>query len=144
MSLISPSRETLTVEFKSDRKRLPDSELVEAVIGLANTEGGTLWLGVEDDGTSTGPHPDHLLLDSLGGLVAARTSPSLTITVPKAHSEIATRSGVYLRRRLKHDGTPKTPRCCRTSASQLGVRGPVERKVGLRGQFEWPKINWPG
>lgn len=117
-----PPRETLTVEFKSDRKRLPDSDLVEAVVGLANTEGGTLWLGVEDDGTPTGLHPDHLLLDGLGGLVAARTSPSLTITVravdldgvqvacidvPKAHSEIATRSGVYLRRRFKHDGTPE-------------------------------------
>ena len=32
--------ETLTVEFKSDRKGLPDRDLIEAVVALANTEGG--------------------------------------------------------------------------------------------------------
>ena len=37
-----PSAESLTVEFKSDRKRLPDSDLVEAIVCLANAEGGTL------------------------------------------------------------------------------------------------------
>lgn len=50
--------ETLTVEFKSDRKPLPDRELVAAIVALANTEGGTLFLGVEDDGTVTGAHPN--------------------------------------------------------------------------------------
>lgn len=40
--------ETLTVEFKSDRKGLPDRDLVEAVVALANTEGGVLLLGAED------------------------------------------------------------------------------------------------
>jgi ATP-dependent DNA helicase RecG len=44
-----PSAETLTVEFKSDRKRLSDTDLVEALVCLANTEGGELWLGIEDD-----------------------------------------------------------------------------------------------
>jgi ATP-dependent DNA helicase RecG len=117
-----PPTETLTVEFKSDRKRLPDVELVEALVGLANTEGGELWLGVEDDGTPTGLHADHQVLAGLPGLVAARTSPALAvqvhpvtlngvvvacIRVPKAFSEVATTSGVYLRRRPKHDGTPE-------------------------------------
>ena len=33
-------KETLSKEFKSDRdKGLPDSELVEAVVALANTDG---------------------------------------------------------------------------------------------------------
>ena len=49
-----PDQESLTIEFKSDRKRLSDTELVEAVVCLANAEGGELWLGVEDDGTPTG------------------------------------------------------------------------------------------
>ena len=40
MILELPLVESLTVEFKSDRKRLPDRELVEAVICLANAEGG--------------------------------------------------------------------------------------------------------
>lgn len=47
-------KETLTKEFKSDLKRLPDNELVEAVVALANTDGGSVYLGVEDDGTPTG------------------------------------------------------------------------------------------
>lgn len=122
MSHRLPPAESLTVEFKSDRKRLPDTELVEAIVGLANTEGGELWLGVEDDGTPTGLHPEHALLAGLPGLVAARTSPSLTvqvdavdrdgvrvarIAVPKGQTEVATASGLYLRRRIKHDGTPE-------------------------------------
>lgn len=117
-----PSCESLTVEFKSDRSRLPDRDLIEALVCLANAEGGELWLGVEDDGTPSGLHTDHHLLAGLAGMVAARTSPSLNvqaeameldgvtvarIQVPKAQGEVATTSGVYLRRRLKHDGTPE-------------------------------------
>jgi ATP-dependent DNA helicase RecG len=121
-SPILPPAESLTVEFKSDRKRLSDADLVEALVCLANTEGGELWLGVEDDGQVTGLHADHALLVGLAGLVAARTSPSLQvdvepavingvrvacIRVPKANSEVATQAGVYVRRRIKHDGTPE-------------------------------------
>ena len=117
-----PVAETLTVEFKSDRKRLSDDELVEALACLANSEGGELWLGVEDDGTPTGLHEAHQNLAGLPGLVAARTSPSLAVTVealevsgcrvariavPKSVSEVATTAGVYLRRRLKQDGLPE-------------------------------------
>lgn len=121
-SLKLPPTETLTVEFKSDRKRLPDTDLVEALVCLANTEGGELWLGVEDDGRATGLHADHQVSAGLAGLVAARTSPALQvevtavevdgctvarISVPKAQGEVATQAGVYLRRRIKYDGTPE-------------------------------------
>ena len=122
MSSPIPPRETLTVEFKSDLKKLSDRDLIEAITCLANTDGGELWLGVEDDGTATGIHPEHRQLNGLVGLVAARTSPSLTvqvetitienievarIQVPQAKGEVATTNGVYLRRHLKHDGTPE-------------------------------------
>ena len=121
-SPVLPLAESLSVEFKSDRKRLSDSDLVEALVCLANTEGGELWLGVEDDRRATGLHADHAALTGLAGMVAARTSPALQldvksvvidgiqvarIRVPKAPSEVATQSGVYVRRRLKHDGTPE-------------------------------------
>ena len=76
-----PPAESLTVEFKSDRKRLPDDELVESLVCLANTDGGELWLGVEDDGTPTGLHQQHRDVVGLPGLVAARTSPSLVVAV---------------------------------------------------------------
>ena len=34
-----PEKESLVVEFKSDLKLLSDSELVEAIIGMTNTDG---------------------------------------------------------------------------------------------------------
>ncbi|MBM97045.1 MAG: ATPase [Oceanospirillaceae bacterium] len=136
-----PLKESLTVEFKSDRKRLRDDELVQALACLANSEGGELWLGVEDDGTPTGLHEAHANLSGLTGLIAARTSPALQvnveavevnglevarITVPKAiHSEIATTAGQYLRRRLKQDGTPECvamlPHERQSHASRIGL-----------------------
>ncbi len=122
-SFVLPLAETLNVEFKSDLKRLPDDELIEALVCLANTDGGELWLGVEDDGTPTGLHSAHQNLTGLPGLVAARTSPALTITVdahavsgvhvarivvPKSlYSDVSTTRGMYLRRRIKQDGTPE-------------------------------------
>tara|TARA_R110000787_G_scaffold13751_5_gene42868 strand:- start:25369 stop:27057 length:1689 start_codon:yes stop_codon:yes gene_type:complete len=118
-----PSAETLKIEFKSDLKRLSDNELVEALVCMANSEGGELWLGVEDNGTPTGLHNNHKDLNGLVGLIAARTSPSIEVIVdevmvdlirvcriqiPKAvQSVISTTSGTYLRRRLKQDGMPE-------------------------------------
>lgn len=140
MSETIPAKESLTVEFKSDRKKISDTELVEALACLSNTEGGELWLGVEDDGSPTGLHIDHRTLDGLAGMVAARTSPSLSvevvaidvagvqvarIRVPKARGEVSTSGGVYLRRRLKHDGTPECmpmlPHDRVSRASSLGL-----------------------
>ena len=122
MTSLLPSAESLTVEFKSDRKRLSDSDLAEAIVCLANAEGGELWLGVEDDGMPTGLHAEHLSLAGLPGLIAARTSPSqqvhvdalelagvpvARIIVPKARTIVATAGGAYVRRRLRHDGKPE-------------------------------------
>ena len=139
MSQSLPPTESLTVEFKSDRKRLSDSDLVEALVCLANAEGGELWLGVEDDGTPTGLHAEHLNMVGLPGLIAARTSPSLTaqveaikvdgvpvarIAVPKASTVVATNGGVYLRRRLKHDGRAEcVPMLPHERESRLGHLG---------------------
>ncbi len=54
------SGETLRVEFKGEgRQALSDKEVYEAVVCLANTEGGVLLLGVENDGRVTGARPRH-------------------------------------------------------------------------------------
>lgn len=121
MSLI-PSKETVNIEFKSDKKGLPDSSLIESVVGLANTNGGELFLGVEDDGTISGVSPNHEDITGLVALVANRTIPSLRvdaeiikeknkkiirIIIPKSKSIISTSDGKMLRRRLKLDGTPE-------------------------------------
>ena len=57
-----PKNESLRVEFKSELECLPDNDIVDTVVGFANTEGGMLHLGVEDDGRVTGLHPNHKLL----------------------------------------------------------------------------------
>ena len=52
--------ETLTVEFKGEeREAFNDRALYENVVCLANGEGGTLLIGVEDNGHVTGARPRH-------------------------------------------------------------------------------------
>jgi ATP-dependent DNA helicase RecG len=114
--------ESLTLEFKSDLKCLPDRDLMAAVVSLANTEGGNLLLGVEDDGTPTGLHESHRNVSTLPALIANRTNPALSvrvqkltiagsdiarIEVPKARQIVATSDGASYRRRIKFDGTPE-------------------------------------
>lgn len=43
-------RENMTVEFKSDLKKLSDDVIIESVVAFANTDGGKFFLGVEDNG----------------------------------------------------------------------------------------------
>ena len=122
MERIIPKNESLTVEFKSDLKKYPDSDIFEAVVAFANTEGGSLFLGVEDNGEITGVHELHKNPITLSAYIANNTvppvsiraeiideeKPVLQISVPKSYSGIvATVSGKILRRRLKADGQPE-------------------------------------
>ena len=115
--------ESLTVEFKSDAKGLPDRDMIAAVVSLANTEGGDLFLGVEDDGTITGLQPNHENVSGLAALIANKTIPSLAvrvelleptgtkfvrISVPKSRQLVSTSEGLLQRRRLMADGKPTT------------------------------------
>lgn len=118
-----PKKETLTVEFKSDRgKGYSDEGLVDEIVGMTNTEGGTLYLGIEDDGRVSGIVKHHQDPIGLAALIANRTRPSLSvrteilysddlpvmaISIPKSYSVIATVSGKILKRRLKVDGSPE-------------------------------------
>ena len=47
MERIIPEHETIEIEFKSDIKKLSDSDLIDAIVAFANTHGGDLYLGVE-------------------------------------------------------------------------------------------------
>lgn len=117
-----PQQESLTVEFKSDQSRLNDRDLVATVVCLANTDGGVLYLGVEDDGTITGTHPQRQSPAPLSALIANRTNPPISvrinilqedghtvaaIEVPKSPRLVATSDGLLQRRRLQADGTPQ-------------------------------------
>ena len=116
-----PTKETLEIEFKSDVKCYPDRELIEEIVGMTNTVGGTLYLGVEDDGSITGVHKKHKDAVGVTALIANNTVPPiavraeiiteekeiLKIEVPRSRAIVSTSSGKILRRRLKMDGTPE-------------------------------------
>ncbi len=114
--------ETLTVEFKSDVKGLPDRDLVAAAVAMANTEGGLILLGVEDNGTVTGVQSNHQDSAGVVAMIANRTSPSvsvradviewdrkkiLRVQVPKTRGIVSTSDGLLLRRRLMASGKPE-------------------------------------
>lgn len=126
-----PQKESIGVEFKSEPKPLPDSELIDTIVALSNTEGGTLYLGVDDSGTPTGVHPKHADPIQLAAFIANKTNPPvaarvstlnldnegcestkgakvLAIEVPRSQAIIATSEGKITRRRLKADGSPET------------------------------------
>ena len=122
MTRLIPKKESLTIEFKSDQNRLRDDELVAASVCLANTEGGQIYLGVENDGSVTGLHPAHQNLTGMTVMIANRTIPPLSvrvealdiaghrvarITVPKSRQLVATSDGLLQRRRLMADGSPQ-------------------------------------
>ena len=117
-----PEKETLTVEFKSDIDYLNDNDLVSEIVGMTNTEGGDLYLGVEDNGKITGVHRKHR--DPIGAmaLIANKTVPSvsvraeiieeegmevLKVQVPMSRTIVATVDGKIQKRRLKADGSPE-------------------------------------
>lgn len=121
MSYLIPEKETLEVEFKSDLKCLSDTDLIDAVVAFANTSGGDLYLGVEDDGTVTGCHEKHRDFTRLAAFIANRTMPPVSVRVeeipaekpvlllqvPKSTAIVASSSGKIQRRRLQADGTPE-------------------------------------
>jgi ATP-dependent DNA helicase RecG len=78
-----PEREDLSIEFKSDKPGLPDTELVDAIICLANAKGGDLYLGVEDDGVVSGVSKQHDDPHGLAALIGNRTTPRLVVSADR-------------------------------------------------------------
>lgn len=118
-----PVKESLVIEFKSDRKCYPMIKLYEDLVGMANTDGGWLFLGMEDDGTPTGVDKQHKDCQFMEATIQDNTMPSLfvrthietwdgcevlAIEVPISRQLMMTAEGKYLRRRLKRDGSPET------------------------------------
>ncbi len=118
--------ETVRVEFKSDRQRLPDRVIYEEVVALANTEGGVLLVGVEDDGSVRGAqarHGDRTEPLKVQAAIANNTVPSsntrvslvehagatvLAIEVEPSPEPCATSGGKALMRTLGADGKPQS------------------------------------
>lgn len=114
--------ETFTVEFK--RASVSDNDLVETVVCLANGDGGTLLVGVDDDGTVVGISSTRSTSSpgQLAAMIAAKTQPSVScsvefieleerkrvavVTVPRSDTVVATTTGLYKRRAQGVDGSP--------------------------------------
>lgn len=117
-----PYKESMLVEFKSDRKCYPDKDLVEAIVAMANTDGGELYLGVEDNGEITGlakKHEDEVGLCAMAmnhivptlfisaEILNEENKKVMKISIPKSKSVVSTLSGKMVRRRLKSNGEPE-------------------------------------
>ncbi len=123
--------ETLGVEFKEDpeNKPLASEAIMRAIVGLANAEGGqggTLVIGVSDDGLITGIGPNNKNLshgdpNKVEGFIRNKTVPSLVthvsfvemngkrvvlIEVPGSPEPVGTRDGTFRRRTIGPDGRP--------------------------------------
>lgn len=118
-----PTSESLTVEFKSDGSGgLSDHDLVLAVVCLANAQGGTIYLGVEDDGRVTGIADRHRDPSRVAALVFNTTQPPQSVRVSIIEEEgrqiaelqvdrcdrpVSNQKGTFQRRRLRSDGKPE-------------------------------------
>lgn len=147
--------ETFTVEFKGEeRDPLNDADLVEAVICLANGDGGVLLVGVDDDGRITGARPRHESGRTdptrVGSLIASRTQPPvrtstslvdfsgvpvLVIEVPNEPHVVGSSGGNYVRRALDVHGRPA---CVPFHAHEM-----LSREID-RGRRDYAALEVPG
>ena len=147
--------ETFTVEFKGEEGGpLSDADLVEAVICLANGDGGVLLVGVEDDRRTTGARPRHESGRTdptrVGSLVASRTQPPvrvsvdlvevggtsvLVVEVPDEPHVVGTTGGRYVRRALDVHGRPT---CVPFHAHEM-----LSREID-RGRRDYAALEVPG
>ena len=117
-----PLKETLTIEFKSDRKVLPMEELYNQIVAMANTDGGSIFLGMEDNGDVTGVDSQHKNIVDMAAKIQTHTVPTLypslhleqwdqtdvlVIDVLPSRQLVMTSEGRYMRRRLKKGGEPE-------------------------------------
>lgn len=118
--------EAIDREFKSDRSGLPDREIYEEIVAMANTSGGVLLVGVEDDGRVTGAKARHgattdpLRLQSaifnntvpnISTCVSVVEHPNgsvIAIEVDSCPEICAISSGRVLRRTITSNGKPQS------------------------------------
>ncbi|KFI84425.1 putative transcriptional regulator containing an HTH domain and an uncharacterized domain shared with the mammalian protein Schlafen [Bifidobacterium reuteri DSM 23975] len=122
--MLLPHKESIRVEFKSERTGpVDDSVIINNMVAFANTQGGTLYLGIEDDGTVTGVSKKHRNINQLAAYVFNNTVPPVqvrpsvindscglqvvSISVDESQQLICTKGGRVIQRVLKADGEPE-------------------------------------
>lgn len=135
--------ESLELEYKSDRRQISDKEIYEEIVAFANTSGGVLLIGVENDGSVSGTRPRHGTvtdpiklqsavfnntvpnINTRVSIVPHENGPVLAIEIDSYPEPCATATGKSLRRIIGADGKPQTvpfyPRDQRSRRSDLGL-----------------------
>lgn len=145
VTAIAEAGESLTVEFKTEAN---DDRVVEAVVCLANADGGVLLLGVADDGSVIGTPPRHGSGTDparLVAMIANRTAPSvvvdaesldvegrhvIAVRVEAARSVVSTTGGLYLRRAVDVHGRPTcVPLLPQEQLGRAGSIGAVDLSI---------------
>ncbi|WP_394281762.1 RNA-binding domain-containing protein [Corynebacterium sp.] len=147
--------QTLTTAFarRSSPAYINERGVIEQLTCLANGEGGTLLIGVNQDGTVTGCYPFHSDETSpalLASTISRYTSPPLptsitvedidgrdvvAISVAASRTPVATTWGVYRTRRLNAQGKPE---CFGMDPSYLFTR--YRDANGI----DWARLPTPG
>lgn len=143
LSALLADGESYTLEFK--RGTINDREVTEAVTCLANGQGGTLVLGVDDDGTVLGARARHGTTTSperLAAMIQNNTEPPHPVEVtlhdvagrevividvpPGSPGPIGTKAGVFVKRALGADGRPT---CVPMTPYEIVSLGMVSRGI---------------
>ena len=150
--------ETLTIEFKSDQGPLSDAALLGTVVCLANGQGGTLLIGVEDNGRVTGLHPRHRTHPAaLAAFVANRTVPPATVeaefvelpeetvavlAVSAARQPVSTSDGRLLIRYVDSRGQPGCrPLYAYELTNRLAERGQADASAMVVPDATWDDLD---
>lgn len=148
--------ESLTVEFKGESMaKLSDRDIYEVVVCFANSDGGTLLIGVENDGRITGAQPRHdggVDPDRLRAAIFNNTVPKINTRisvhqisgVPVVAVEVdsypevcATQDGRALRRNMALHGPECVPFYPHEHISRRGDLGLVDYSALLADGFGW-------
>lgn len=157
--------ETLEIEFKSDRsgsqgqQMLDDNTIIEEVVALANTLGGFLLIGVENDGTVTGLNSRRkdISPQSLQSFIYNHTRPSIQTKVALLdYSDCkvlivrvecqpgiiyATASGKMLKRHMAVHGPETCPLYPFEVASRLTSQRQLDYSAQVLYSLDWSAID---
>ena len=153
--------EQLTTEFLAESNGpVDDGQLVDAVVCLANAQGGVALVGVRDDGTVAGTLPRHGSYTDphrVALMIAGRTVPScpvtcsmvpidgvevLAIEVPPGLPVTSTSDGVYRRRGTDAHGRPVcVPFLVHEIQSREATRGALDYTALIVPQAGWEDLD---
>lgn len=152
--------ESLAVEFKGERRgQLPDREIYETVVCLANSAGGVILVGVEDDGSVTGARSRHgsttdpyllqaAIFNNTAPPVNTRVSlhevggqPVVAVEIDAYPEICATRDGRCLRRVMSAHGPACLPFYPYEHASRRGDLGLLDYSAQVVEGAAWSDLD---